>query len=143
MVFEVMYSEDLDGFEVNFSDGNIAYIQYNTCTNRISANFNERFLARYSEYDTVNDEQDEIVGDFIDCFEWEEDIEKLIGVWIIVNRDDHNFFFRIEDIFNKKPTQSDLARYLGVNRATVSGYPEKKKDLMVYGLWLKRAIEKY
>jgi len=139
-VFKVTHSEDLDGFEIEFSDGNVAYIQYNTCTNRISANFNSRYLTRYSEYDTTSDEQDEVVDYFVDYFEWEENITKLVGKWIVIAKDDDSFFFRTEDILGKKPTQSDLARHLGVNRATVSGYPDKKKELMLYGLWLKNAL---
>lgn len=42
---------------------------------------------------------------------------------------------------SRKPRQADLARYLGVNRATVSGYPKEKKELMILGLWLKNAIQ--
>jgi len=49
---------------------------------------------------------------------------------------------RLEQILGKKPRAADLARYLGVARATVSGYPEKKKELMLLGLWVKKYIEK-
>ena len=47
----------------------------------------------------------------------------------------------LEKLLGKKPRAADLARYLGVARATVSGYPEKKRDLMILGLWVKKYLE--
>ena len=49
---------------------------------------------------------------------------------------------QLEKLLGKKPRAADLARYLGVARATVSGYPEKKRELMLLGLWVKKYIEK-
>jgi len=47
----------------------------------------------------------------------------------------------LEQLLGKKPRAADLARYLGVARATVSGYPEKKRELMLLGLWVKKYLE--
>jgi len=48
----------------------------------------------------------------------------------------------LEKLLGKKPRAADLARYLGVARATVSGYPEKKKELMLLGLWVKKYLNR-
>ena len=40
----------------------------------------------------------------------------------------------------KKPRAADLARYLGVAQSTVSGYDPVKKELMIFGLWLKNSL---
>ena len=41
----------------------------------------------------------------------------------------------------KRPRQKDLAEYLGVGHSAVSQYPPIKRELMIMGLWLKRALE--
>ena len=39
----------------------------------------------------------------------------------------------------KKPTQADLAEFLGVSVSAVKQYPKKKRELMILGLWLQRS----
>lgn len=51
---------------------------------------------------------------------------------------------RTEDlkiILGKFPKQQELADYLGVNKATVSGYPANKKELMLNGLWVLKKLK--
>ena len=45
------FNEDLDGFVVTFKSGSIAHTQFNTESNRLHADFGERCLERYEEYD--------------------------------------------------------------------------------------------
>ena len=40
----------------------------------------------------------------------------------------------------KKPTHAELAKYLGVSTQAVRQYPEKKRKLMILGLWMQNEI---
>ena len=47
----------------------------------------------------------------------------------------------IRETLGRFPRQQELADYLGVNKSTVSGYPQNKKNLMLHGLWIKKRIK--
>lgn len=40
----------------------------------------------------------------------------------------------------KKPNQKDLANYLGVTEGAVSQYDKTKKELLLFGLWIKNNL---
>ena len=61
------YNSDLEGFVVKFKSGCLAQTQFTTETNRLHADFGEKRLERYDEYDqgdlTENEESE--LYDFI------------------------------------------------------------------------------
>jgi len=66
-VFTAEYNEDLDGYVLTFVSGRAAQTQYNLESNRLHADFGERYLERYTEYDDELEEcEDSAVQAFVD-----------------------------------------------------------------------------
>jgi hypothetical protein len=66
MKYTAEYNDDLDGFVITFANKSVAHTQYYTEQNMLHADFGDRFLDRYSEYDDeLSFEQVEQVEEFI------------------------------------------------------------------------------
>jgi hypothetical protein len=64
--YNAEYNEDLDGFIITFKDGKTAQTQFDVQTNRLHADFDQRYLTRYREYDDeLSIEQEEMVDNFV------------------------------------------------------------------------------
>jgi len=49
----------------------------------------------------------------------------------------------MKQFLGKFPKQQELANYLGVNKATVSGYSKIKKKLWLNGLWIIKRLNNF
>ena len=45
----------------------------------------------------------------------------------------------LEGTLGRKPTYKELSDYLGVTEQAAKQYPKKKRELMIFGLWIKGA----
>jgi len=70
MRYKAEYNCDLDGYVLTFEDGQIAHTQFNIETNKLHADFGEKILERYDEYDTISDDKQDIVDNFVDNFDY-------------------------------------------------------------------------
>lgn len=65
--FTAEFNEDLDGYILTFSSGNLAQTQFDIETNRLHADFGEKFLRRYTDYDSdLTEDENALVEAFID-----------------------------------------------------------------------------
>ena len=64
------------------------------------------------------------LGDAFNEFEFEDHLREMIRV-----------------AMGKKPTYKMLAEYLNVSESAVKQYPKTKRELMIYGLWLKNFMQ--
>ena len=92
--FEVDYNDDLEGYVLNFDDGEEAYTQYTPCENRISANYGEEYLTRkiVNENDTISDEKEDLVDAFVEYVKW-TDRGEADGYWAATRDADGNYTF--------------------------------------------------
>jgi len=91
----IEFNSDLDGYVIAFTDGKVAHTQFKREENKLDGGYGEVYLSRYAEYDTVSDEQGELVDEFVDEFnkltnsfeytkeEIEKNKEKLINEWLL------------------------------------------------------------
>lgn len=60
------FNGDLDGYVITFSSGEIAHTQFSMCSDRLHADYGERVLERFTEYDSeLSDEQHNVADDFV------------------------------------------------------------------------------
>mgnify|MGYP000191586959 CR=1 FL=1 len=60
------WNSDLDGYVITFSDGKTAQTQTYIESNRLDADFGDKYLERYTEYDDeLSEEQDDLVDEFV------------------------------------------------------------------------------
>lgn len=65
------YNEDLDGFVITFNSGNVAQTQFSEVTDRLHADFGEKLIERYDEYDDLlSKEEDEMINLFVNDFDY-------------------------------------------------------------------------
>ena len=69
---------------------------------------------------------------------FEEDFEEKINSIDLAKMK----FKSIEKYLGSIPTQKELAKYLDVTEGAVSQYDKKKKELMIFGLWIKSRLNK-
>lgn len=63
---KIEFNEDLNGYILTFENGAVAQTQYDIETNRLHADFGQKYLVRYTEYDSeLSIEQDQFVDNFV------------------------------------------------------------------------------
>lgn len=66
-VFTAEYNEDLDGYVLTFVSGRCAHTQFDTESNKLHADFGDRYLTRYTEYDDeLVENEDGLAFQFVD-----------------------------------------------------------------------------
>jgi len=65
--YSAVFNTDLVGYEIIFSDGNVAQTQFDIEQNVLDAGHGDFYMHRYDEYDEfeLSDEQEESVNEFI------------------------------------------------------------------------------
>jgi signal recognition particle subunit SEC65 len=71
--FISVYNEDLDGYVITFKNGKVAHTQFEIEDNKLSADFGEKMIKRYDEYDDdLTEEEHQMVDDFVTYFQYED-----------------------------------------------------------------------
>lgn len=64
---QVDFNEDLNGYILTFKSGRVAQTQYEVETNKLHADYGERFLERYTEFDDdLSEDENKQVEEFIE-----------------------------------------------------------------------------